>query len=149
MNKTYFKLTPWSFIVAIVLFYILSSFLAKNRVESFLSSEFDQTIFEEMDEPRTDREGITLLFFYRDNSEICDVMRSNIGKLSLKSDILKEVNLYAVNVEEHAEDFYKYGISGIPNLLILDRDIELKRVMGVVSTNYLEKILQKIISSYN
>jgi thiol:disulfide interchange protein len=68
-------------------------------------------------------------------------MRYNIEQLDAKN--LQGVNFYAMDIEENIEYFYKYNVSGIPNLLIFNGNTEAKRVMGIVSTGNLEKIVER------
>ena len=105
-------------------------------------SEKTNSILTEVDEIDLDKEGMTFLFFYRKDSELCQKMRYNIEQLDAEN--LYGINFYAMDIEENPEYYYKYNISGIPNLLIFNGDVEAKRVMGVVSINNLGKIVNKI-----
>jgi len=62
----------------------------------------------------------------------------------LDAETLHDIAFYAINVEEYPEYFYRYNVSGIPNLLILNDDVEEKRVMGVVPARNLEKIMNRV-----
>ncbi|SCD21151.1 TRX family [Proteiniphilum saccharofermentans] len=141
-NNHSFYFRPWHFLLAIVIFVVLTGIVAQKKVKDIPLSEKDNSILTELHEINLDKKGITFLFFYRKDSELCQKMRYNIEQLDAEN--LHGIHFYAMDIEENAEYYYKYNISGIPNLLIFNGDIEIKRVMGVVSTNNLEKIVNRI-----
>lgn len=143
-NKHSFYFRPWHFLLAITIFFILTGIIAEKKVNDIPLSEKGNSILTELDEIDLDKEGITFLFFYRKDSELCRKMRYNIEQLDTEN--LHGINFYAMDIEENTEYYYKYNISGIPNLLIFKGDTETKRVMGIVSANNLEKIVNKIKS---
>ncbi|MDY9917708.1 MAG: thioredoxin family protein [Proteiniphilum sp.] len=139
-HSFYFK--PWYFVLAIAVFCILTEIIAGKKMDNIPLSEKTNSILTEVDEIDLDKEGMTFLFFYRKDSELCQKMRYNIEQLDAEN--LYGINFYAMDIEENPEYYYKYNISGIPNLLIFNGDVEAKRVMGVVSINNLGKIVNKI-----
>ncbi|MCE5205170.1 MAG: thioredoxin family protein [Porphyromonadaceae bacterium] len=142
MKKQSFKLSPWHFLLAIVIFFILTGFIAEKIVKDIPISEKGNSILTELHEIDLDKEDITFLFFYRKDSELCRKMRYNIKQLDANN--LHGINFYAMDIEESTDYYYKYNISGIPNLLIFNGDVEIKRVMGIVSTDNLEEIVNRI-----
>ncbi|MEA4917561.1 thioredoxin family protein [Proteiniphilum sp.] len=136
----YFK--PWHFLSGIIVFYILTRVVAGINVHYIPESDELPSILMEVDKINLNKEGKTFLFFYRKDSGLCRKMRYNIEQLNVEH--LQGIHFYAIDIEENSEYYYKYNISGIPNLLIFNGDIEANRVMGVVSTNNLEKIVNKI-----
>ena len=144
-NKHSFYFKPWHFVLAIGIFGVLTGIVAERKVNDIPIPENGNSILTELHEIDLDIEGITFLFFYRKDSELCQKMRYNIEQLDAEN--LHGINFYAMNIEENTEYFYKYNISGIPNLLIFDGDVEIKRVMGIVSTDNLEKIENRITPS--
>ncbi|SFS84170.1 Thioredoxin [Porphyromonadaceae bacterium NLAE-zl-C104] len=141
-NNHSFYFRPWHFLLAIVIFVVLTGIVAQKKVKDIPLSEKDNSILTELHEINLDKKGITFLFFYRKDSELCQKMRYNIEQLDAEN--LYGINFYAMDIEENPEYYYKYNISGIPNLLIFNGDVEAKRVMGVVSVNNLGKIVNKI-----
>lgn len=105
-------------------------------------SETEALVLTELDEIIFDEEGVSLIFFYRKDSELCGKMRYNIEQLAEKTP--DNIHLYAMDIEKYPEYFYKYNVSGVPNILIFNGDKEIKRVMGIVSTDNLEKIVKQI-----
>lgn len=140
-NHTFY-LKPWYFLFVIFIFTILTGIITVKKINSIPLSGQNNSILTEVDEIGLDKESITFLFLYRNDSELCQKMRYNIEQLDVEK--LNGIHFYAMNIEEHTEYYYKYNISGIPNLLIFDGDNQTKRVMGIVSTDNLEKIVKRI-----
>ena len=140
-NQQTFYLKPWHFLSAILLFTLLMGILTGKDVRNIPLLMEEDSLLTELNEIDFDKEGTTFLYFYRKDSELCQKMRYNIEQLDAKN--LQGVNFYAMDIEENMDYFYKYNISGIPNLLIFNGDTEAKRVMGIVSTGNLEKIVDR------
>lgn len=136
------QLKPWLFLSAILLFALITGHITEKKVNETPLADKTNSILTEIDKIELDNDGITFIFFYRDSSELCQKMRYNIEQLNPEN--LQGIHFYAMNVEEQYEYYYKYNISGIPNLLIFNGDVEQKRVMGVVSTDNLNKIAKRI-----
>jgi Thioredoxin domain-containing protein len=141
-NKNSFYFRPRHFLSAIVVFYILTRVIAGIHVTHEPISETKASTLTELTEVNLQKEGIRLIFFYRNDSGLCGKMRYNIEQLAGK--IPDDVGIYAMDIEEHPEYYYKYNVSGVPNIVIFKGDKEIKRVMGVVSTANLERIVKKI-----
>lgn len=140
-NQQTFYLKSWHFLSAILLFTLLMGILTGKDVRNIPLLMEEDSLLTELNEIDFDKEGTTFLYFYRKDSELCQKMRYNIEQLDAKN--LQGVHFYAMDIEENIEYFYKYNISGIPNLLIFNGDTEAKRVMGIVSTGNLEKIVER------
>ena len=140
-NQQTFYLKSWHFLSAILLFTLLMGILTGKDVRNIPLLMEEDSLLTELNEIDFDKEGTTFLYFYRKDSELCQKMRYNIEQLDAKN--LQGVNFYAMDIEENIEYFYKYNISGIPNLLIFNGNTEAKRVMGIVSTGNLEKIVER------
>ncbi|MDR2815515.1 MAG: thioredoxin family protein [Proteiniphilum sp.] len=141
-DKNTIHIKPWHFLLAIIIFTISTGIVTKKKVNSIPLSEQINSKLTDVDEIDLDKDGLTFLFFYRDSSELCQKMRYNIENMNVEN--IHNIHLYAMNIEEHDEYYYKYNISGIPNLLIFSGDTEMKRIMGIVSTGNLEKIVKRI-----
>ncbi|WP_352423568.1 thioredoxin family protein [Proteiniphilum sp.] len=140
-NQQTFYLKPWHFLSAILLFTLLMGILTGKDVRNIPLLVEGDSLLTELNEIDFDKEGTTFLYFYRKDSQLCQKMRYNIEQLDAKN--LQGVNFYAMDIEENIEYFYKYNVSGIPNLLIFNGNTEAKRVMGIVSTGNLEKIVER------
>lgn len=140
-NQQTFYLKPWHFLSAILLFTLLMGILTGKDVRNIPLLMEEDSLLTELNEIDFDKEGTTFLYFYRKDSQLCQKMRYNIEQLDAKN--LQGVHFYAMDIEENMDYFYKYNISGIPNLLIFNGDTEAKRVMGIVSTGNLEKIVDR------
>ncbi|WP_294082837.1 thioredoxin family protein [Proteiniphilum sp. UBA5384] len=140
-NQQTFYLKSWHFLSAILLFTLLMGILTGKDVRNIPLLMEEDSLLTELNEIDFDKEGTTFLYFYRKDSELCQKMRYNIEQLDAKN--LQGVHFYAMDIEENMDYFYKYNISGIPNLLIFNGDTEAKRVMGIVSTGNLEKIVER------
>ena len=101
MKKQSFKLSPWHFLLAIVIFFILTGFIAEKIVKDIPISEKGNSILTELHEIDLDKEDITFLFFYRKDSELCRKMRYNIKQLDANN--LHGINFYAMDIEESTD----------------------------------------------
>lgn len=143
MNYKNFRFRSWHFVVAILLFYALTGIISEIKMRQIPVSETKRPFLTEVDEIVFDEEdGISFIFFYRKDSELCGKMHYNIEQIAEK--VPDHIHMYAIDVEKHPGYFYKYNVSGIPNILIFKGDKEIKRVMGVVSPKNLEKIMKQI-----
>jgi hypothetical protein len=133
-----FRFKVWHFLSAIVVFCAVTGIIAGRQLKDVCPPEEANSILTELYADEPEWEGVTMLFFYSKDSDVCRKMRCNIEQLRLH-----DVSLYAVDVEENCDYFYKYNVSGVPCLLILDGYIETERVMGVVSTANLKKITDR------
>ncbi|MDR0422270.1 MAG: thioredoxin family protein [Proteiniphilum sp.] len=144
-SKRPFSFRPWHFLTAILLFVTLTGIIAEKNTGNIPPPDENASTLTELhaeDDPA--RDGITMLFFYRRDSDACAAMRRNIERMDAAT--LRGIRLYAAEVEENSEYFYRYNISGVPCLLILDGYIEAKRVMGLVSTDNLRRIADRMKS---
>lgn len=139
-----FQLKPWLFLSAILLFALITGHITEKKVNKIPMPDKTNSILTEINKIELNNDGISFIFFYRDSSELCQKMRYNIEQLNPEN--LQDIHFYAMNVEEQYEYYYKYNISGIPNLLIFNGDVEQKRVMGVISTGNLNKIAKRMKS---
>lgn len=135
-----FRFKARHFLAAIAVFCAVTGIVAGWQLKDVRPPDAANSIMTELlaDEPEWD-EGVTMLFFYHRDSDVCRMMRCNVERLSRHN-----VRLYAVDVVENSECFYKYNVSGVPCLLIFDGFIETGRVMGVVSTANLERITDRV-----
>lgn len=140
----FFYIRPWHFLLGIVVFCALTGTIFGKDARDIPLMERGNILLTELQDIDPGSSGITCVFFYREDSELCRRMRYNIERLDVET--LHGIAFYAINVEENPECFYRYNVSGIPNLLIFNGDVEEKRVMGVVPTRNLEKIINRVKS---
>jgi len=84
-----------------------------------------------------------VVLFHVENSELCDIMVHNLNCLA-KSKQFK-MGFYKLDLDKYPEYGLKYNILGVPTILMLDKNEEIKRIMGVVSEQNLRKIYNKDI----
>ena len=80
-----------------------------------------------------------ILDFYADWCGPCQMMKPTIAKLEK---LHPEIKVTAVNVDEEQELAEKYGVSGIPCLVVLKDGEEVNRAVGVQSLKKLEKLVE-------
>lgn len=140
-DKKIFKFYPKHFIVAIGVLFVLTIITAEKRWNQIPMSDTDDPLLIELNESKPEKEGTTFLFFYRKDSDLCRKMRFNIEQMDM--DKTQGINFYAVDADEFTEYYYKYNVSGIPNIIIVHGEKEIKRIMGIVSTDNLKKIVNR------
>lgn len=78
--------------------------------------------------------------FYADWCGPCKMIRPVIEEIADNNDAVKFVSVNIENEEELAE---KYSVSSIPCLVIFENGEEIKRNVGLISKNDIEKIIGK------
>lgn len=141
-KQYYLQLQPWHFVVAIVFFYFTTLFISEVKLKEMPEATVKKS-FPSFTGEFSENE-YSFIFFYNDDSDLCNKMRYNVEQFAAKNG-KEEIAFFEVNVNELPEYYYRYNISGVPNLLIFKNDKELTRIMGIVPESNLEKIHQKII----
>ena len=141
MLNRVFKLEPWHFVIAIVIFYILTVVVADIKLKQMPLASVNTHLIE-LEEIEFYNEELNFVFFYDGSSELCEKMRFNIEKL-IEND-QEPLYFYAIDVSKNPGPFYEYNVSGIPNILILRGNLEIKRIMGMVSYENLTSIVQRM-----
>lgn len=141
MLNRVFKLEPWHFIMAIVIFYILTVVVADIKLAQMPLASVNTHLIE-LEEIALNNEELNFVFFHDSSSELCEKMRFNIEKL-IESD-QEPLCFYAIDVSKNPGPFYEHNVSGIPNILIFKGNKEIKRIMGVVSYENLTSIVQRM-----
>lgn len=144
-NKQPFYLRPWHFLLAIALFGAFTAMIAQRSVSELSTHPSNNRVLTELSELNLEDKGLTFLFFYQKESELCQRMKHNIEQLDLQN--IQNIQFYAMDIEENPEYYCRYNLSGIPNILILDEGVEKGRVMGIVSTDNLGKIVHRVKTS--
>jgi len=69
---------PWHFLLAIVIFCVLTGIIAGKDARDIPSMEKGNSFLTELQDIDLGGSGITCVFFYREDSELCRRMRYNI-----------------------------------------------------------------------
>ncbi|MBQ1387899.1 thioredoxin [Candidatus Saccharibacteria bacterium] len=85
-------------------------------------------------------EGMVLVDFNADWCGPCQMMKPILEEFAEKN---AEVKLVGVNVDDNSDLAEKYGVSGIPCLVLFKNGEEVNRVVGVQSVKKLEKLIGK------
>ena len=141
MLNRVFKLEPWHFVIAIVIFYILTVVVADIKLKQMPLASVNTHLIE-LEEIEFYNEELNFVFFYDGSSELCEKMRFNIEKL-IEND-QEPLYFYAIDVSKNPGPFYEYNVSGIPNILIFRGNLEIKRIIGMVSYENLTSIVQRM-----
>ena len=86
------------------------------------------------------REGLCLVDFNADWCGPCQMMKPTIEEFAEKH---ADVKVVSVNIDDEDELAEKFGVSGIPCLVLMKDGKELAREVGVMSPKKLEKIWEK------
>ncbi|SFK82737.1 thioredoxin family protein [Proteiniphilum acetatigenes] len=141
MSKHVFKLDPWHFVIAIAIFYILTTVVAEVKVKQMPLASVNTNLIE-LEEIELNNEELYFVFFHDSNSELCEKVRFNIEKLIESNQ--EPLSFYAIDVSKNPGSFYEYNVSGVPNILVFKGNKEIKRIMGVISYENLTSIVQRM-----
>jgi len=139
MSNKVLQLKTWHFVVATVLFYILTMVISEARVKQMPLASAKTNLIE-LDEIKFEDDDIRFIFFHDNNSQLCGKMRFNIEQFIENEQ--EEIPFYAIDVNKNPKAFYDHNVSGIPNILVFKGDKEIKRIMGVISYKNLKRIAQ-------
>ncbi len=90
-------------------------------------------------------DGIALVDFYADWCGPCRALAPTIDALSEKYD--GKVNVGKVNVDEMRDVAGRFGISGIPAVIIFKDGQEVKRITGMNKQSEYEKVLDELLDA--
>ena len=85
-------------------------------------------------------EGMVLVDFNADWCGPCQMMKPILEEFAEKN---ADVKLVGINVDDNSDLAEKYGVSGIPCLVLFKNGEEANRVVGVQSVKKLEKLIGK------
>jgi len=103
MSYKTFKLKPSNFIVATMIFYIITVVISEFRIKQMPVAS-GKTSLIELDEIKFENDDIHFVFFYDRNSQLCGKMRYNIEKLIENDQEL--INFYAIDVNKNPSFFF-------------------------------------------
>lgn len=87
----------------------------------------------------SEKAELELLDFYADWCGPCQLMKPTLEEFKK---LHPEMKVTAVNIDEEEEKAEKYGVSGIPCLVLLKDGEEVKREVGVLPLKKLEKMIE-------
>ena len=146
MLNRVFKLEPWYFIIAIVVFYILTVIVADVKLKQMPMASVNTSLIE-LEEIEFNDEELYFVFFHDSSSELCEKVRFNIERLIESNQ--EPVCFYAIDVSKNPGPFYEYNVSGVPSILVFKGNKEIKRIMGVVPYENLANIFQRMRKIYS
>lgn len=135
----------WHFVVTIILFIVLVNVTEHHTYSKIPNLDEADIYVEELDSINSSgmlTSPVSFVLFYEEDFKWCDIMVYNLNSLAKAK--FSEANFYKVNLSEHPEYILGYNISGTPNILVFKNDVEIKRIMGVVSTPNLKRIYHRI-----
>ena len=132
------------FLLVIFLFFIVTYLIGSLNLnkkpvynaEDYLV-ELDSELFQD-----SIKHHLSYVLFYTENSDFCEKMKYNLNCFAKTK--LETAQFFKVDVEKHPEDYMKYNVSGIPNIIIFNNGEEVRRIMGVIPEYNLEKIYHLI-----
>lgn len=77
-----------------------------------------------------------LLKFAASWCQPCKALKSNLKYVDFKGVELKEID-----IDENVEEAKKYGIRGVPTLVLLDDGAEVRRKSGVLMADQIEEFI--------
>lgn len=141
MSYKVFQLKSWHFIVATVMFYILTVIISEIRIKQMPLASAKTNLIE-LDGIKFEDDNIRFVFFHDSNSILCEKMRFNIEQfVDNEPDI---IYFYSIDISKYPKAFYEHNVSGIPNILVFKGNREVKRIMGIVPFENLKMIAQTL-----
>jgi len=125
----------------IILFFVLTCIISENKVQKMPTLEKGNNLAEWSDS--ISNEGVQFVFFYERNSDACNKVRYNLNLLAEQTS--ENVSFLEINIDNYPEYCEKYNISGIPNILIFNSNMECGRIMGIVSLENMKLICNRHI----
>ncbi|HAR39518.1 MAG TPA: hypothetical protein DCS09_13625 [Porphyromonadaceae bacterium] len=139
MSNKVLQLKTWHFVVATVLFYVLTILISETRVKQMPLASAKTNLIA-LEEIKFEDDDIRFVFFHDSSSQLCGKMRFNIEQFIENEQGM--ASFYAIDVSKNPKAFYDHNVSGIPNILVFKGNKEIKRIMGVVSYENLKRIVQ-------
>ena len=139
------ELKTWHFVTALILFtgltYLLGNWDLERRPPdntTLYLTELD----DEISISDSLSSGLCFVLFYTENSVVCDRMADNLNRVAKNKQ--HETGFFRLNLDKHPGNSEKYMVSGVPSVLILENNNEIKRVMGIVPEQNLEIIYSRV-----
>lgn len=138
------ELKTWHFVTALTLFtgltYLFGNCELKKRppdkTAPYLTELNDETSI-------TDSlsSGLCFVLFYTESSVVCDKMADNLNRVAKNKQ--HETGFFRLNLDKYPGNSEKYMVSGVPTVLILKDNNEIRRIMGIVPEQNLELIYSR------
>lgn len=138
------KLSPLHFVVAIALFGLITYAIGSKDFRRKSTESISDSLTELTEDNFEDStaSGQCFVLFFTENSNLCDEMNRNLNLLAKDNPL--NVKFFKCNIDKFPAQIARYSISGVPNIYMFNNGIEYNRIMGVVSTDNLRVIYNKI-----
>lgn len=80
-------------------------------------------------------------------AEWCGPCKMISPMLEKMSNNVKNVRFAKINVEQASDLAEEFGITGIPTLVLMKNNVEVKRIVGVVSESKLQSVISESFGS--
>lgn len=87
--------------------------------------------------------GLSFVLFHTENSVVCDKMADNLNRVAKNKQ--HEAGFFRLNLDKYPRNSEKYLVSGVPTVLIMENNNEIKRIMGIVPEKNIEIIYSRVI----
>lgn len=136
------RLKAWHFCIAFIALFVLThivGFTGTDRsmsdynLEELTKINFQDSIFE----------NINFVLFYDKHSDLCDKMESRICEVAVNKN--GKARFYKMNVENDRDIISKYRVSGVPCIIVFKDNVEMRRIVGIVSSSNLDMIYNRLV----
>lgn len=140
------ELKTWHFATALILFtglaYLLGNWQLKKRPPD-KTTRYLTELNDGISITDSLSSGLSFVLFHTENSVVCDKMADNLNRVAKNKH--HETGFFRLNLDKYPENGEKYMISGVPTVLILENNKEIKRIMGIVPEKNMEIIYSRVI----
>ena len=106
----------------------MTSITSESQFEEYLKSSSDPVIVD----------------FWAEWCGPCKMISPMLEKMSNN---VKNVRFAKINVEQASDLAEEFGITGIPTLVLMKNNVEVKRIVGVVSESKLQSVISESFGS--
>lgn len=140
------ELKTWHFVTALILFtglaYLLGNWELKKRPPD-KTTPYLTELNDEISITDSLSSGLCFVLFHTENSIMCDKMAANLNSVAKNKQ--HETGFFRLNLDKHPWSSEKYMVYGIPTVLIIENNNEIKRIMGIVPEKNIEIIYSRVI----
>jgi Thioredoxin domain-containing protein len=138
-----FRLKAWHFCLLLVGLFIVTNICYTKIIENN-DTEADLQL-KDIDINTISHETNTKLSFvlvYTSESDHCKKMEQNM--LHIVQQTNEDTQFFKLNLLENKDFAHKYNISGVPCIIVFKNNVEIKRIMGVVSPSNFDMIYNRL-----
>lgn len=140
------ELKTWHFVIALILFtgliYLLGNWELKKGSPDKMTSYLTE-LNDEISITDSLSSGLSFVLFHTENSVVCDKMADNLNRVAKNKQ--HEAGFFRLNLDKYPRNSEKYLVSGVPTVLIMENNNEIKRIMGIVPEKNIEIIYSRVI----